>query len=108
MAQFCAVALGIFLRSIHSTQTYFTFEDTLTQIGLGYTVAFLLGALPAAMAVDGALGMILFGYWLAWALYPAPGPNFNYAAVGVPSRLARTTLPALLPTGTRTATLARR
>ena len=28
---------------------------------------------------------ILFAYWLAWALYPAPGPNFNYAAVGVPA-----------------------
>jgi heparan-alpha-glucosaminide N-acetyltransferase len=32
-----------------------------------------------------AFGAILFGYWLAWALYPVPGPNFNYAAVGVPS-----------------------
>ena len=21
--------------------------------------------------------LILFGYWLAWALYPAPGPGFN-------------------------------
>ena len=39
---FILVALGIFLRSIHSSQTYFTFEDTLTQIGLGYTFAFLL------------------------------------------------------------------
>lgn len=29
------IALGIFLRSTHSTQTNFTFEDTLTQIGLG-------------------------------------------------------------------------
>jgi len=28
------VALGIFLRSMDHTQTYFTFEDTLTQIGL--------------------------------------------------------------------------
>ena len=24
-------------------------------------------------------------YWLAWALYPAPGPDFPYAAVGVPA-----------------------
>src|SRR5512140_3940035 len=32
---FLLVALGIFLRSIHHSQTYFTFEDTLTQIGLG-------------------------------------------------------------------------
>ena len=37
------VGLGIFLRSMHSTQTNFTFEDTLTQIGLGYTFLFLLG-----------------------------------------------------------------
>jgi predicted acyltransferase len=29
--------------------------------------------------------VILFGYWLAWALYPAPGPGFDYAAVGVPA-----------------------
>jgi predicted acyltransferase len=39
---FLLIALGIFLRSIESSQTYFTFEDTLTQIGLGYTAAFLL------------------------------------------------------------------
>jgi predicted acyltransferase len=32
-----------------------------------------------------ALGSILFGYWLAWALYPAPGANFDWAAVGVPA-----------------------
>src|SRR5215470_14911138 len=36
------IVLGIFLRSLHSRQTYFTFEDTLTQIGLGYVFLFLL------------------------------------------------------------------
>src|SRR6266849_6763625 len=36
------IALGIFLRSMDRRQTYWTFEDTLTQIGLGYTVLFLL------------------------------------------------------------------
>src|SRR5215472_4254460 len=40
------IALGIFLRSLHSPITYFTFEDTLTQIGLGYTFLFLLGFRP--------------------------------------------------------------
>ncbi len=30
------VFLGIFLRSIGHHQTNFTFEDTLSQIGLGY------------------------------------------------------------------------
>ena len=37
---FLLIALGIFLRSMNSTQTYFTFEDTLTQIGLGYPLLF--------------------------------------------------------------------
>jgi heparan-alpha-glucosaminide N-acetyltransferase len=78
------IALGIFLRSIRSGQTYFTFEDTLTQIGLGYTFAFLLAYCQPKWQWT-ALAAILFGYWLAWALYPAPGPNFDYAAVGVPA-----------------------
>ncbi len=81
---FLLIALGIFLRSIHSTSTYFTFEDTLTQIGLGYTFAFLLTFVRPRWQWT-ALGVILFGYWLAWALYPAPGPNFSYSSVGVPS-----------------------
>ncbi len=32
-----------------------------------------------------ALAAILFGYWLAWALYPVPGPGFDYRSVDVPS-----------------------
>jgi predicted acyltransferase len=81
------IALGIFLRSMHSTQTYFTFEDTLTQIGLGYPFLFLLG-FRSPRWQWGAFGAILFGYWLAWALYPAPGPGFDYNAVGVPQNWA--------------------
>jgi heparan-alpha-glucosaminide N-acetyltransferase len=80
---FLLIALGIFLRSTHSTQTNFTFEDTLTQIGLGYPFLFLLGFRPPRWQWI-ALGAILSGYWLAWALYPAPGPGFDYQAVGVP------------------------
>lgn len=78
------VALGVFLRSMHSTETYFTFEDTLSQIGLGYPILFILGYRPARWQWW-ALGIILFGYWLAWALYPSPGPGFNYPAVDVPA-----------------------
>ena len=78
------VALGIFLRSTQSPQTNFTFEDTLTQIGLGYTAAFLLARCRPKWQWT-ALGVLLFGYWLAWAIYPAPGPDFDYAAVGVPA-----------------------
>jgi predicted acyltransferase len=80
---FVLIALGIFLRSVESTQTYFTFEDTLTQIGLGYTFVFLLAFCRPRWQWTALVG-ILFAYWLAWTLYPAPGPNFNYAAVGVP------------------------
>jgi heparan-alpha-glucosaminide N-acetyltransferase len=80
---FLLIALGIFLRSTHSPSTNFTFEDTLTQIGLGYTFAFLL-TLCRPRWQWLAFGSILFGYWLAWALYPAPAPNFPYASVGVP------------------------
>src|SRR5690606_33780740 len=65
------VALGIFLRSMSSAQTNFTFEDTLTQIGLGYPVLFLLG-LRSGRTQWAALGAILAGYWLAWGLYPLP------------------------------------
>ncbi len=79
---FLLVVLGIFLRSMHSTQTYFTFEDTLTQIGLGYPFLFLLG-FRSPRWQWGSFALILFGYWLAWAMYPAPGPHFDYAAVGV-------------------------
>src|SRR5436305_479598 len=80
---FLLIALGIFLRSMHSTQTYYTFEDTLTQIGLGYPFLFLLG-FRSPRWQWGSFALILFGYWLAWALYPAPPPHFDYAAVGVP------------------------
>jgi heparan-alpha-glucosaminide N-acetyltransferase len=77
------VALGVFLRSMHSPQTNFTFEDTLSQIGLGYPLLFLLAFRPPRWQWA-ALGVILTGYWLAWALYPVPGPGFNWQAVGVP------------------------
>jgi heparan-alpha-glucosaminide N-acetyltransferase len=78
------IALGIFLRSMYSPRTYFTFEDTLTQIGLGYPFLFLLGFRPPRWQWW-AVGAILTGYWLAWALYPVPGPGFDYQAVGVPA-----------------------
>src|ERR1700685_3325954 len=61
---FILIFLGIFIRSLRSTQTYFTFEDTLTQVV--------------------TLGLILICFWAAFALYPVPGPQFDYARVGVP------------------------
>jgi heparan-alpha-glucosaminide N-acetyltransferase len=81
---FLLIALGIFLRSMYTPRTYFTFEDTLTQIGLGYPFLFLLGFRKPRWQWT-ALAVILTGYWLAWALYPVPGPGFNWQSVGVPA-----------------------
>ena len=78
------IALGIFLRSLGRDQTNFTFEDTLTQIGLGYPFLFLL-APRSTRTLWVALAAILGGYWLAWALYPVAGSGYDFAAVGVPA-----------------------
>ncbi len=78
------VALGIFLRSLGRPQTYFTFEDTLTQIGLGYPFLFLLGLRPRRDQWI-ALALVLVAFWGAFALYPAPGEGFDWEAVGVPA-----------------------
>jgi len=77
------IVLGIFLRSIHSRQTYFTFEDTLTQIGLGYVFLFVLGFSRVRTQVI-TLVVILVCFWAAFAIYPAPAANFDYGRVGVP------------------------
>jgi heparan-alpha-glucosaminide N-acetyltransferase len=77
------ILLGIFIRSLRSTQTYFTFEDTLTQIGLGYVFLFLLGFTRVRTQVV-TLVTILILFWVAFVLYPVPGPGFDYARVGVP------------------------
>jgi len=77
------IVLGILLRSDGRRQTYFTFEDTLTQIGLGYAFLFLLAwTRPRVQAL--ACAGLLFAYWLAFLLYPLPRPGFDYASVGVP------------------------
>jgi predicted acyltransferase len=76
------ICLGFFLRSLGKDQTYYTFEDTLTQIGLGYTFLVILGFCSRKVQI-GTLIIILLGYWLAFALYPLPGPGFDYTSTGV-------------------------
>jgi heparan-alpha-glucosaminide N-acetyltransferase len=85
---FLLVALGIFLRSTHARleagtpATNFTFEDTLTQIGLGYFFLFLLG-LAGPRFWWAAFLVIVVGYFAAFAWYPAPPADFDYTKVGV-------------------------
>jgi heparan-alpha-glucosaminide N-acetyltransferase len=79
---FILIALGIFLRSQSRAQTYFTFEDVLTQIGLGYVFLFLLGWTRVRTQLVAA-ALILVVYWAAFALYPLPPPGFDTTTVGV-------------------------
>jgi predicted acyltransferase len=65
------VFLGIFLRSVGKPSTHFTFEDTLTQIGLGYVFLTLAG-FGSQRARWMAFLAILIGTWWAFASYSAP------------------------------------
>lgn len=76
------IFLGVFLRSQGRPQTYFTFEDVLSQIGLGYVFLFLVAwTRPRIQWICAAV--ILVGYWAAFALYPLPAPGFDTTLVGV-------------------------
>lgn len=77
------VFLGVFLRSMGRPMTRWTFEDTLSQIGLGYPFLFILGWYSTRVRWM-ALATILVGYWALFAAYPAPGASFDFAAHGVP------------------------
>jgi heparan-alpha-glucosaminide N-acetyltransferase len=76
------ILLGVFLRSLNHRQTYWTFEDTLTQIGLGYGFLYLVAARSQRTQWI-TFTAILAGYWLLFALYPLPGPNFNWSNAGI-------------------------
>ena len=78
------ILLGVFLRSTARNLTNWTFEDTLTQIGLGYGFLFLLG-FRAVRDQWIAFAVILVGYWAAFAWHPLPNAAFEFARVGVPS-----------------------
>jgi predicted acyltransferase len=82
------ILLGVFLRSTHAGQTNWTFEDTLSQIGLGYGILFILGFRPVRDQWF-AFALLLVGYWAAFAWYPLPGPDFDYTKVGVSAEWLR-------------------
>lgn len=75
------VFLGVFLRSWDQPQTFWTFKDTLSQIGLGYGFLYLL-ALRSVRVQWSALAVILISYWLFFACYPLPGPGFDWNHAG--------------------------
>jgi len=75
------VLLGVFIRSLDQARTFWTFKDTLAQIGLGYGFLYLL-ARRSVRIQWAALAVILIGYWLAFALYPLPGAGFDWSRAG--------------------------
>lgn len=81
------VLLGVFLRSTGASQTNWTLEDTLSQIGLGYPFLFVLGMMSRRVQW-GALAFLLVGYWTAFAVY-TPGQGFDLGAVGVSAEWLR-------------------
>ncbi len=82
LRSFILIFLGIFLRSLGRSSTNFTFDDTLTQIGLGYWILFLLSNFSMRGLIV-STGVILVGYWLAFVGYQAPGADFPYDKYGV-------------------------
>jgi heparan-alpha-glucosaminide N-acetyltransferase len=76
------VVLGMALFSVHLRRWVWWFDDTLTQIGLGYPFLFLIAVRPKRDWWI-FLSAILVGYWLWFALSPVPASDFNYANVGV-------------------------
>jgi predicted acyltransferase len=79
---FVLVWIGIILRSLWDPIPDYGFTDTLSQIGLGYGFLFLLGFRPVRDQWV-AFWVIVVGYWLFFALHPVPGPEFDWARVGV-------------------------
>ena len=79
---FVLVWLGIVLRSLSGDIPDYGFTDTLSQIGLGYGFLFMLGFRPVRDQWV-AFALIIVAYWAAFALWPLPGPEFDWAAVGV-------------------------
>lgn len=74
------IFLGMALRAMVVQR--WEFDETLTQIGLGYPFVFLLAFRPARDRWM-VLGLILAGYWLLFACWPSPGPDFDFPKAGV-------------------------
>lgn len=67
------VLLGIFLRSVGESETFWTLEDVVSQIGLGYLPLFWLATQSSRMRV-GAIAVLLGVTWLLFALWPIATP----------------------------------
>ena len=74
------VLLGVFLFSLNRVP--FVFVHIFTAIGLAYLPVFFL-SFRSDRTLWITFGIILAAYWAAFALYPLPGPDFDYSTSNV-------------------------
>ncbi|MCB1277917.1 hypothetical protein [Prosthecobacter sp.] len=77
------IFLGIFIRSLGRDTTNWTFDETLTQMGLGYMVVFALAFCGTKTRLFWC-GAFLVAHWLIFALHPVLPPHADPDAFNVP------------------------
>lgn len=78
------IALGIFLRSLHRPMTNWTFDETLTQTGLGYMVVFAL-AFAGPKVRWTTFAVLLSGIWLFYASHHIIPPHTHPQTFNIPT-----------------------
>jgi predicted acyltransferase len=81
------VLLGLLLSSRYKSETQFVFNGLLTTFGLAYSFAFALVG-RGLRVQSAAIAAILVADWLAFVLYPAAPPGFDFHAFGMPDGVA--------------------
>ncbi|MFO1486819.1 MAG: hypothetical protein U1F71_25895 [Verrucomicrobiaceae bacterium] len=77
------IFLGIFIRSLGRSMTNWTFDETLTQTGLGYMVVFALAFSGTKTRWFWCVAFLI-AHWLIFALYPVLPPHADPDAFNVP------------------------
>jgi predicted acyltransferase len=78
------ICLGIFIRSLDRQMTLWTFDETLTQMGLAYLPVFALAFCGTRTRVVAFAAFIVL-HWLIYALHPVIPPHADPTAWNVPS-----------------------
>src|SRR5262249_49490414 len=82
LRSFLLIVLGIFLSSLWSRETNFTFVNVLTQIGLGYAFVYTLRGIGALFQL-GVVAVLLFGYGYLFYYHHFAGETYDYQGLKV-------------------------
>ncbi len=77
------IFIGIYIRSLDRDMTNWTFDETLTQTGLGYMLVFALAFCGTKTRVITCVSLLAV-HWLIFALYPILPPHADPSAFNVP------------------------